>query len=126
MSGSHILVALPGIVTDWPAPYRLKSPTGKWYAPIGKIVVIAPDQFADYRADVVSPPFAAPELWQTSNFIYPTWLGTDPFKESADNQDLFIAGLLFGIAGAAIIACAQDVTSRYRSWKETRNYGSIE
>jgi len=81
-------------------------------------VIIAPDQLQDYQADVVTPAFVSPELWQSPTFVLPYWLGTNPTLASAENQDLFFAGLLFGVAGGAIIGCAQDLSARYRAWRD--------
>jgi len=118
VSGSHVQAELPAVVlNDGPTP-PVRHQGEKWYAPTGQVVIIAPDELQNYQTDVVTPAFAAPELWRSSDFIFPYWLGTDPLQESADNQALFIAGLLFGLAGAGVIGFAQDVTSRYRSWRE--------
>lgn len=117
--GSRIQVVLPGIeLENFLNPPSIKSPTGKWYQPSGQAVVIAPDEIQNYQTDVVSPAFVSPELWQSPTWVFPYWLGTDPTQESAENQHLFFAGLLFGIAGSAIIGLVQDATSRYRSWRE--------
>jgi hypothetical protein len=119
MIGSRIQVILPGItLPDYLASPPIKSPTGKWYWPSGQAVIIAPDELQNYQADVVSPAFVSSELWQSSTSVLPYWLGTDPAQESAENQNLFFAGLLFGIAGSAIVGCAQDLTSRYRAWRD--------
>jgi hypothetical protein len=122
--GSRIQVVLPGIdLEDVLSSPPIKSPTGKWYPPSGQAVIIAPDELQNYQADVVTPAFVSPELWQSPTYVLPYWLGTDPAQESVENRNLFFAGLLFGIAGGAIIGCAQDLTARYRAWRDNAGVG---
>jgi hypothetical protein len=123
MIGSRIQVILPGLnLGDFASP-SIKSPTGNWYSPSGQGVIIAPDQLQDYRADVVSPAFTSPGLWQSPTYMFPYWLGTDPAVESSVSRNLFFAGLLFGVAGGAIIGCVQDLTARYRAWRDDTDAG---
>jgi hypothetical protein len=89
--------------------------TVQWYAPDGEAIVIAPSEVQDYRTDVVTPAFSSPGLWRDPHFVFPYWAGTDPIRESRESQNLFLAGLLFGVAGSAFIAGIQEGISHYRS-----------
>jgi hypothetical protein len=95
-----------------------KSPTGKWFSPAGEAVIIAPFWLQVYPADLVLPAFAAAGLWRSPDSISAYYLGTDPFQKTAEDRNLFFAGLVFGVAGAALIGSVQELTSRYRLWRD--------
>jgi hypothetical protein len=114
--GSSLEVKLPTL--EFYGSRTSQSPTG-WYAPSGKVVILGPRESQTFQTNIVSPAFSSPGMWEgSSQVVAPYWSGTDLAIQSQENRNLFIAGLLFGIAGAALIACFQDVALRYRSWRD--------
>ena len=117
--GSNLAVKLPTL--EFSGSRTSHSPTG-WYAPSGKVVILGPSEIQTYQTNITSPAFSSPGMWEgTSKVAAPYWSGTNLAIQSQENRDLFIAGLLFGIAGSALVACFQDVATRYRSWRDKRD-----
>ena len=114
-AGSKLRVAFPELtfMKGW-GPISPKSPTGRWYTPSGGLVVVAPDEVQLDRTDVVAPAFYATGIWSSSDNLMAYWSGTDIVAEATEQNNLFIAGLVFGIAGSAIIAAVQEFFSGRR------------
>jgi hypothetical protein len=120
-AGSKTRIAFPEITESEypPSTSTTESPTGKWYGPLvdpaylSKLIVRAPEEVLFDRTDAVTPDFTSKGLWETTTpslSVY--WNGTDLAEESDEQQNLFFAGLLFGIAGPAFIAAAQEFSSK--------------
>jgi hypothetical protein len=118
--GSNLQVKLPTL--EFYGSRTSKSPTG-WHAPTGRVVILGPSEIQTFQTDIFDPAYSSPGMWEgTSQIVAPYWSGTDLAIQSQENRNLFIAGLLFGIAGAATIGCFQDVAIRYRSWRDKQDH----
>ena len=123
VAGSRLRVALPEL-TFTQSPPQVgpdgRPPNRRWYPPSGEVVVLAPKEVAKYRTDIASPGFSSTGVWRAPRSLLSYWSGTDPSQEAREQRDLFIGGLLFGIAGSALIAVAQDITARFRERRKRR------
>lgn len=90
-------------------------PKGTWYSPAGTVGIMAPSALNKYRAEVANPAMPGTGWWQKEKYITASWLGTDPLAEAANEQHLFIAGLLFGLAGGSFVAALQEIRFRIRA-----------
>lgn len=113
-SGSHLRVETPTLELGGVVQPNAVSPTGRWYQPQGEVIILAPLEVANYRGEVTLPPFASEGAWRDPNYLFPYWRGTDPVLEASEQRDLFLAGLLFGIAGSALIGSLQEFAARAR------------
>jgi hypothetical protein len=116
VEGAQAVLALPGLAFAGGAgdPPRVPAPSGQWTPPSGEVVAIAPDEIQEYRTDVVTPAFASPEVWRDPRALATYWTGTDPAQETSETHALFVAGLLFGVAGSAVVGAVQEFAFRRR------------
>ena len=115
-TGANLQVKLPTLEFD--GSRTSQSPTG-WYAPSGEVVILGPNEIQTLQTNIFNPAYSSPGMWtNTSRIFAPYWSGTDLAIQAQEDRYLFIAGLMFGIVGSALIACFQDVAIRYRSWRD--------
>ena len=91
-------------------------PRGTWYSPAGTAGVVAPIALNRYRAEVVSPAAPSPGWWKARDRLTVSWLGTDTSAEAAGEKHLFLAGVLFGLAGGSAVAALQEIHVRRRAY----------
>jgi hypothetical protein len=116
LAGAYFQVKLPAVEF-----VGSNVPSVPWHPPSGEVAVLGPQEVQTYQTNVVSPAFATPGTWtDSSQLSAPYWSGVDPAVQDQENQYLFVAGLLFGVAGSALIGSFQDMTARYRSWREKK------
>jgi hypothetical protein len=116
LAGANLQVKLPTLEFDGS---RTSQSFDGWYAPTGEVAVLAPDEINTYQTEIADPPFSSQGMWVDTSQVYGAyWSGTDPALQAQANQNLFTAGLLFGIAGSALIASLQDIVLRYRAWRD--------
>lgn len=119
LAGANFQAMLPTL--EFSRSQTSSSPTG-WYAPNGEVVILSPNETQTYQTNTVNPAFSSPGMWLASPQVTaPYWSGTDLAVQAQEDRYLFIAGLLFGISGSALIACFQDIAIRYRSWRARRD-----
>jgi hypothetical protein len=55
-------------------------------------------------------------VWEeTGDSLQASFLGTDPLKERSAQNEIFLAGILFGLAGGAFVGGLQDVVVQTRA-----------
>jgi hypothetical protein len=117
-AGANLQVKLPTLEFD--GSQSSHSPTG-WYSPSGEVAILGPDAAQTLQTNIVDPTLSSPGMWLNAwQIMAPYWSGTDLAVQSQEGRYLFIAGLMFGIAGSAVIASFQDIVIRYRSWRDRR------
>jgi hypothetical protein len=52
-----------------------------------------------------------PGVWRAPS-LTAHWLGTDPVAAAHEHRALFIAGVLFGVAGGALVGLIQELWNR--------------
>jgi hypothetical protein len=117
LSGANLQVKFPTIEFDGS---RKSTSYDGWFAPSGEVAVLGPSKIATYQTQIVDPDFASPGIWVAAAQVSgPYWSGLDLALQNQESTNLFIAGLLFGISGSALIGAFQDMTNRYREWRES-------
>jgi hypothetical protein len=115
-AGANWQVKLPTL--EFTGSQTSQSPTG-WYAPSGEVAVLGPDEVQTFQTNIADPVFSTSGMWLgASQVMAPYWSGTDLAVQAQEDRYLFIAGLMFGIGGSALIASFQDISTRYRSWRD--------
>jgi len=117
VAGSHVAFVAPYVGFGGAAPPR--PATGEdWFEPTGQIIVLPPTEVEEFRTDRVTPAFSAQQLWILGQARPISWVGTEPTTEFQEQRNLFIAGLLFGVAGSGIIAMIQELAAARRRRRE--------
>jgi hypothetical protein len=137
-AGSHSILSVPDIVwgtarggffelvgslvTPKDNPFIPRRSDAAWAAPTGQLVVLGPS-FLGQRTDYVEPPQAIRRVWISDIVLdgfSATWRVTDIDTETSEQRQLFIAGILLGIAGGAIVAGCQMT-----SWSSAFHYFGV-
>lgn len=120
-AGSKERIAFPMINLTSGGSVSDNSPSGHWYAPAqdSSIFISGPSETRLDQTDVVTPAFWSTGSWYSTNGILEAyWTGTDLEEQDKEQSDLFLAGLLLGLAGPALIAAAQELRSKRREQRE--------